>query len=281
MNAISAATTALFVPAARPERFAKAAASGADIVILDLEDSVAAGDKAAARHGLTCAFTDGPVIVRINGFDTPWHAEDLLAARACNPAGIILPKAENTPALGELCAFAVDAGLLLVALIETARGVAHAREIASLHSVVRLAFGSFDFCADIGAQHDRDALLFAHSELVMASRLANIAPPIDGITASLDDDVAVEADARYASLLGFSGKLCIHPQQIAPAFAGFRPNDDEVAWARNVIAQGEGAVAMNGVMIDAPIRLRARQVIERADRFSLLRPADAISKRNR
>lgn len=250
----------LFVPADRPERFAKAAASGADAVILDLEDGVAGDAKEAARAALRTDFTGLPVLVRINGADTPWFADDLAAVADLNAAGIILPKAETGRELDAVCAV----GLPVLALIETARGLAEARSIATLDRVVRLVFGSLDFCADLGCAPVREALLAARSELVLASRLGGLDAPVDGVTTSIDDAALIADDARHAMTLGFGGKLAIHPRQIAPIREGFRPDAAEIAWARRVLASGDGAVAVDGGMVDEPVRLRARAILKRA-----------------
>lgn len=251
----------LFVPGNRPERFAKAAASGADAVIVDLEDAVAAEAKAAARDALDTSFTDLPVFLRINGEGTPWHENDLTAAAALPLAGIILPKAEAGEGLARL---AMASRVPVLALIETARGLAEARRIAALPGVERLIFGSVDFCADLGCAHTREALLGARSELVLASRLAGLAAPVDGVTTVIDEAELITADARHALDLGFGGKLAIHPRQIAPIFAGFRPGAGEIDWANRVLASGDGAVSVDGAMVDEPVRIRARAVLARA-----------------
>jgi citrate lyase subunit beta/citryl-CoA lyase len=106
-------------------------------------------------------------------------------------------------------------------------------------------------------------------EIVLASRLAGLPAPIDGITTAIDDDVTITDDARYAAALGFGGKLCIHPKQVAPALRGFAPSEAEIAWARLIIdAPEEGAVLIGGTMVDAPVRLRAQQIIIRAGAMS-------------
>lgn len=257
---VAAATirTPLFVPADRPERFAKAAASGADAVIVDLEDAVAAGAKEAARALATSAFTDLPVLLRVNSIDTPWHRADLAAARAGGFAAIVLPKAEEA----ETVAAVVQAleGVPLIALIETARGLANARAIAT-SGAVRLAFGSVDFCADLGCEHQRTVLIPARTELVLASRLARIAPPIDGVTVQLDDLAAAAADAAHARALGMTGKLCVHPKQVGAIQRALQPSAEEIVWAHRVLAAGEGAVAVGGAMVDEPVRMRARGII--------------------
>lgn len=157
----------------------------------------------------------------------------------------------------------------MVALIETARGIAACRDIASAAGVTRLAFGSIDYAADLGMAHIRETLLSARMEIVLASRLAGLPAPIDGITTAIDDDVTITDDARYAAALGFGRKLCIHPKQVAPALRGFAPSEAEIAWARLIIdAPEEGAVLVGGTMVDAPVRLRAQQIIIRARAMS-------------
>lgn len=259
-----AAVTPLFVPADRPERYAKATASGADAVIVDLEDAVAPARKAIARDalagGLATLLAGVDAYVRVNAAGTPWHADDLAAIATLRVAGIVLAKAESA-AQAESAAM----GRGVIALIESARGMANARTIAASPSVRRLAFGSIDYCADLGAAHLREVLLPARAELVLASRLAGLAAPLDGVTAALDDTALIEDDARHAAGLGFGGKLCIHPRQIGPARAGFAPAAAEIDWARQILAAGdEGAVAVGGTMVDAPVRLRARQILARA-----------------
>lgn len=243
----------LFVPANRPERFVKAAGSGADAVILDLEDSVAPDAKSAARDALAKDFTELPVIVRVNAVGTTWHEDDMRAVRALNPAAIILPKAE--------AATVAIPGVPVIALIESARGLADARWIAP--QVARLAFGSIDYCAELGCAHLREVLLPARSELVLASRLAGITAPIDSVTTALDDISVTEGDAAHARELGMTGKLCIHPRQIGPVILAFQPSESELDWARRVVVSGDGAVQVDGAMVDEPVRIRARSLLAR------------------
>lgn len=249
----------LFVPANRPERFAKAAGSGADAVILDLEDAVPADAKDAARAALATDFTDLPVIVRINAHGTPWHAADVAAVVALRPAGVMLPKAELAGVIETITA--ALGRLPVIALIESARGLANARAIAEARGVQRLAFGSVDYCADLGCAHLRDVLLPARSELVLASRLAGIAAPIDGVTVQLDDLSISHDDAVHARNLGMTGKLCIHPRQIAEVRRAFAPSAQEIDWAQRVLASGDGAVSVDGAMVDEPVRIRARAIL--------------------
>lgn len=263
MVELAAIRAPLFVPANRPDRFAKAASSNADAIILDLEDAVARDDKAAARAALRDDFTAKPIIVRINAAGTPWHQDDLAAVRELGIAAVILPKAE-TPASIMATSGMLDGDVPVLPLIETASGLAAARAIAVLPGIERLIFGSIDFCADMGMQHRRDILMPARFELVLASRLAGLAPPIDGVTAQFDDDALTGEDAAHAAALGMGGKLCIHPRQVDAVLGAFLPSESEIAWARKVLQSADGAVAVDGEMIDEPVRLRARSILTRA-----------------
>ncbi|WP_265516922.1 HpcH/HpaI aldolase/citrate lyase family protein [Nitratireductor luteus] len=253
----------LFVPGNRPERFKKAAASGADAIIIDLEDAVPAEAKVAARSALHADFTNLPVLVRIDGIGTEWHADDLAAVGHVPFAGIVVPKAQLAPGLEGICALAERRHVPVVALIETARGLADARAIAKLPAVERLIFGSIDFCADIACANTQDALLSARFELVLASRLAGKCAPVDGVTTAIDDATLVIDDSRHARSLGFGGKLCIHPKQVQHVLTGFSPDASEIAWARKVLASGDGATAVDGLMVDEPVRCRARSILRR------------------
>ncbi len=261
----SAPTTYLFVPADRPERFAKAAASGADRVVVDLEDAVGADHKAAAREHARAALSSGAfrACVRINGVDTAWFDEDRALLSLPGVASVMLPKAETAEGLA-----AVRAAPHIVALIETAKGLADARELARCPGVLQLAFGSVDFQQDLGIEGDGDELLFARSELVLASRLAGIAPPVDGVTLAVKDLEPVRSDALRARRLGFGAKLCIHPAQVAAVRSAFAPDEHAIRWARAVLAAAEsspsGAISFEGQMVDKPVIERARGIVARA-----------------
>jgi citrate lyase subunit beta / citryl-CoA lyase len=266
----------LFVPADRPERFAKAVASGADAVIIDLEDAVAPAAKREAREGLARwlhSVDDGAatLLVRINPPGSEWFDADLALLRAAPPrtvAALMLPKAERAAMLEH--ARHASGGLPLVALIETAEGFDHLRELAQAPGVQRLAFGSIDFQLDMGIDESEAGteLLFFRSQLVLASRLATLAPPIDGVTTSIDDAERVARDAAAARRLGFGAKLCIHPKQVATVHTAFTPSVAELDWARRVLdavqRAGGAAVAVDGKMVDRPVELRAQQMLRRA-----------------
>ncbi|WP_454916168.1 HpcH/HpaI aldolase/citrate lyase family protein [Xanthobacter sediminis] len=256
----------LFVPADRPERFEKAARAGADAVIIDLEDAVAGDAKDQARCALRGGFTALPILVRVNGIGTPWHDGDMAALARHRFSAVMVPKAEASDAFEALC---TASPMPVIALIESARGLADARRIAATNNVVRIAFGSIDFSADMGCAHTREALLAARSELVLASRLARRAAPLDGVTTTIGDAGMVLGDARHARDLGFGGKLCIHPRQIEAIRAGFAPDATEIAWARKVLASGDGATGVDGAMVDEPVRIRARSILKRTGEASL------------
>jgi len=258
----------LFVPADRPERFAKAMASGADAVIIDLEDAVAPSAKAAARQALS-AWLDrgsGGVAVRINAVDTPWFAADLAVAAHAGVTAIVLPKAERAQDLAQVLGQAPHAALL--PLVETAVGIDRVREIAGAAGVQRLLFGSIDLQLDLGIDGDGEELLVYRAQLVLASRLAGIAAPVDGVCTALDDEALLRAETRRARRFGFGAKLCIHPRQVAPVNEAFRPTAEELDWARRVVdatAKANGAaIAVDGKMVDRPVLLRAQALLLQA-----------------
>jgi citrate lyase subunit beta/citryl-CoA lyase len=259
------AVTWLFVPGSRRDRFDRAAGSGADEVILDLEDAVLPEAKDEAREGVA-AWLGGTGVgwVRINGAGTPGHEQDLAAVQGLTGLrGVVVPKAEDPRLLAALREeLPASAGVL--ALVESAAGIEQAPAIARSGAVDRLAFGSVDFALDIGAEETDEALLLARSSLVLASRLGALPAPIDGVTSVTTDDVASHEAAVRGRSLGFGGKLCIHPKQIAPALAGFRPAQAEIDWAMKIANSGDGAVSLDGMMVDAPVRLRAQRILAAA-----------------
>jgi citrate lyase subunit beta/citryl-CoA lyase len=246
----------LFVPMSRPDRLAKASVSGADAVIADLEDGVATDRKDAARESLRGLVPQLPLIVRINGAGTRWHEQDCASLAGLPIAAIMLPKAEGAGDLARLSAIAP-----VIALIESAKGLAEARALAQSGLVARLAFGSVDYASDLGCDHSTEALLAARSELVLASRLGGLPAPMDGVTTNLDSPSAVLLDARAARGLGFGGKMSIHPNQVAFVIEAFRPSAAEIDWAERVLDSADGAVRVDGMMVDEPVRLRARTIL--------------------
>lgn len=266
-RSLGAARSLLFVPGNRPDRFEKALAAGADVVVLDLEDAVAPPEKPAAREHIA-RFLRGngkPCVVRVNATTTAWHRDDVAMA-ADRGAAVMLPKAENA---ADVCAVAGQ--VEVIALVETALGVLNSFAIASAPGVSRLAFGSLDFAAELGINaDDHHALYAARTQLVLASGAAHLPPPVDGVTSAVHDEVRLRADLANAHRLGFGGKLCIHPAQVDAVNAGFAPSQDEVEWATEVIAAvraagDTGVIVLNGRMVDAPVIRRAERILASRD----------------
>lgn len=273
--AVAAAVTALFVPGDRPERFAKAAAAGAGIVIIDLEDAVVPDAKAAAlTAALEAAAPAGlrdpmRALVRTNpqgahGYDAEITA---LLTAADTPGsgllGIMVPKAEDAVSLRQLRA-KMPERLALVPLIESAAGVVNALDLARVPGVTRLAFGAIDFALDIDADSGDRFLDHARAQLVLASRAAGIAAPLDSPCTEIRDARTVADSARLARNFGFGGKLCIHPSQLDAVHAAFAPTQADIAWALSVIGAEGGAAQVDGQMIDRPVTERAKRILHRA-----------------
>lgn len=274
-DTVAAAVTALFVPGDRPERFAKAAAAGAGVVIIDLEDAVASEVKSAALAAAVEAVapSDGgaPVraLVRVNPQGSGQYDADitmlLSAARAPGSGllGIVVPKAEDAGAVRQLRAD-MPKHLALVPLIESALGMVNALEVARVPGVTRLAFGAIDFALDIDADGGDRFLDHARSQLVLASRAAGIAAPLDSPSTDIKDAGKVADSARLARNFGYGGKLCIHPAQLATVHAAFAPTETDVEWALSVIGAEGGAAQVEGQMIDRPVTERAKRILQRA-----------------
>jgi citrate lyase subunit beta/citryl-CoA lyase len=262
VSLIDAACTFLFVPGDRPERFDKAVAARADIVVIDLEDAVAPGAKAAARATVARWLRTGqPVMLRVNACGTPWFEEDLKIAQHDGVLGIMLPKAEAGPATKRVAKLVPT-----VALVETARGVAIMTRLDGRNSGVRrLALGDIDLALDLGLGSNGAILDPIRLQMVVASRVLHLAPPIAGVTVNTVDMEVVRDDAERARSGGFSGKLAIHPRQVAAILAGFRPGAGEIARAKTIVeadrAAGGSAVSLNGQMIDKPLVERARRLL--------------------
>ena len=261
---LATARTLLFVPGHRPDRFARAAGSGADAVILDLEDAVAPPYKDRARENVARHLDGaGPAVVRVNAAGTAWHDADLamLGARAC---AVMLPKAED-PQLIERLTARLRPDTPVVPLFETAAGVQGAAALSGCTGVARTAFGNLDLAAQLGVDpDDHDALRHARSMIVLASVAAGLPGPVDGVTTTVTDDQAVRKDAEHGRRLGFAGKLCIHPRQLATVGAVFAPSAEQQQWARAILAAAAdgSAAVLDGHMIDQPVVARARKLLD-------------------
>jgi citrate lyase subunit beta/citryl-CoA lyase len=275
----------LFAPGNHARRVEKALTLPADAVILDLEDAVAISEKPATRAIVVRAFGQprhGKLYVRVNDYATEWCYADIVAVARSGLDGIILPKVESPAEVRSidwlLSALERERGLAaggidLVPIIETARGMSEVGAIAASGSrTKRLAFGAGDYTLDLGMVWSRDEaeLLPARSAVVLASRAAGIEPPLDTVWADLRDGEGFARSAERAAAMGFQGKMCIHPDQIAVANAAFSPTEQQLVWARRVIAafdeaeaKGLASIQLDGQFIDYPIVQRARQVVAR------------------
>lgn len=269
----------LFTPGNRPDRFAKAAATGADALILDLEDAVAQGGKEDARAtvvahfrgdfraGLAAHQAKG---LRVNNVHTSAGLHDLaaLVAAGARPDFVVLPKVESGFEV-RLVARHLP-GVALVCTIESARGLEAALEIAQADPAVRaLAFGGVDLAGDLRAELAWEPLLYARSRLVQAAASAGIAA-LDVPSLVLDDDAGLRTECGRARSLGFSGKLAIHPKQVGPILASFTPSEAEVARAERLVAAleraGGNAVEFEGKMLEGPVVRAAQRVLALARR---------------
>jgi citrate lyase subunit beta / citryl-CoA lyase len=256
----------LFVPGNRPDRYAKAIAAGADAVIVDLEDAVPAGEKASARTALAAWLSpEHPVLVRVNGGESQWFREDLALCKAKGVAGVLLPKAESVEDIRVIGEY--SGALPILPLIETARGFWNAHALAQAPKVQRFVFGSIDFQLDLGIQGEEEELLYFRSRLVLVSRIANLAAPVDGVTTAIDDAERVRNDTLRAKRLGFGAKLCIHPKQVNVVNECFEPTEAEKSWAKKIVeaaeAAGGAAVSVDGKMVDRPVIARAEGILAR------------------
>lgn len=270
MHAVSAsrARSYLFVPGNRPERFAKAEASGADQVILDLEDAVPPAEKLRAREKVQRWLETGHAgMVRLNAPGSEWFADDLEMCQPTGVTGVILPKTESGEDIRSVAQ--VLRGIPIFPLIETAQGVWNAHGIAMEPGVERLVLGALDLQLDLRVEGDGEELDLFRSHLVLVSRVAGLASPVDGVSTAIEDIEQVRNEAARARRLGFGAKLCIHPRQVPVIHACFAPTEEQRAWAQRVKAAAEaagGAAAMvDGKMIDRPVIEQAEGILARLE----------------
>lgn len=271
---VAQARSFLFTPGNRPERFEKAARSGADVIILDLEDGVPPADKPAAREAIAREWPKlqpigVPVVVRINALTSTWGEDDLAwLARLPAPAAVMLPKAEGAATIERV--HEALKGLPVLPLIESAAGHAALSTVAGARGVLRLFLGHIDFMADTGIVCDDDEtevgpLRFA---MAMATRAHQLASAIDGVTIQIADLDRLRRDMRRGVRYGFGGKMCIHPSQVAVIHEAIAPSEPELAWASKVIAAdaaaGGAATQVDGRLVDLPVVLQARRTLARA-----------------
>jgi citrate lyase subunit beta/citryl-CoA lyase len=275
----------LFVPGNRPERFAKALASGADALILDLEDSVPLTEKATARQAvvdwLLTTHPSKPVFVRVNALSSPMHSDDLRIVQVTPPSGLVLPKCEGMDdvlAFDEvLCGIEKQSGWpqrsvsVMAIATETARGMQRIHTFD--HPMPRLSailWGAEDLAASLGVRSLRDGqghykatALRARDAALFASHACGVSA-IDAVYTGLDDPIGLETETRDHAALGFTAKAAIHPAQIAVIHQALQPSDDDVAWAQEVITElQDGAKSsgrVRGAMVDQPHLNAARRI---------------------
>lgn len=275
----------LFVPADSARKLAKAVESGADALILDLEDAVAPANKAAARAeaaGFLAQTLPMKRYVRVNGLSTGLTEEDVATTVAAAPDGYVLPKCEGPADIEALSAlisrFGGSEKIGIIAIgTETVRGLRRLmRENWSHPRLSALTWGGEDLAADMGAERNRDEagnylgpFLMARDMILLAAVEAGVAA-VDAVFTDFRDEAGLLREARLAKTLGFSGKMAIHPAQVPVIHAAFRPQPAEVDWARAVIAAleaaNEGVASLNGMMLDRPHLIRARKILERQAR---------------
>lgn len=271
----------LFGPAERVDFVAKFVAAGADVGVLDLEDATPPDAKDRARSAMVDAQPGEQdlgamaLFVRTNALGSPHFSDDLEAALAAGAHGIVVPKLETDREVQDVRRAMSNRGLRtqkLCAGIESVAGVHRAVEVCGAGADMAY-FGAEDFITDIGGVRTagNTEVLYARSRVAIAARLAGI-PSLDQVVVDYRNPDAFAAEASVARSLGYQGKLCIHPSQVALANAAFSPSADELGWARGVLAaaaaaeaEGRGVVSYEGTMVDAPIINRARALVERAD----------------
>jgi len=291
----SAARAYLFVPAHKERFVQRALASGADALVLDLEDAVPPEEKSRAL-GRVADLLAGPagnspegtlwpqIYVRVNGLDSGRTRDEIGAVVSARLDGVRLPKVESAEEVRAVSAWLQETELArglpvgsvrLDLTIETARGLVAAQELAGADDRLRaLVFGHADYCRDVGAVEGPDELetLYARSHLVAVSRAAGLVGPVDGAYARLGDPEGLARSAEFARRLGYSGKSAIHPEQLAPITAAFAPSEEEIAKAQDALAayalalaEGSGAARdARGDMVDRAVYLRAQEVLARA-----------------
>jgi len=268
----------LFVPGDDPRKTAKAAASGADCVILDLEDGVAAERKLEARGIVaeslaTLDFGRSERLVRLNPVGSKLYPGDFEATFPAHPDGYVIPKVESAEQLREVEGRTSSRPIPLLALIESARGVAELKEIAG--STVRLEallFGAEDLAGDLGAVRTREGTEGAWARgAVVIMAAAHSLQAIDTVFIDLNDLEGLRREAGEACRMGYVGKMAIHPKQIAVIHEAFTPSDEEIARARRLVdeharqqALGTGAFSLDGKMVDWPMVRAARRLLGRA-----------------
>ncbi|MEC8068515.1 MAG: CoA ester lyase [Actinomycetota bacterium] len=269
----------LFAPAVRPDLLRKMPRTDADAIVIDLEDATPPDAKDTGRVEMRSAVADLagqlPILVRVNDDTTPWHDDDLDSLPTEGLAGLVMPKIETITGLDSLAARLADRGLDMPVIggVETALGVADARSLLAHDLISAAYFGAEDFIADLGGVRtaSNDEVAYARAQVALAGRLAEVTV-IDQVVADFTDDDRCRRECLEARSMGYGGKLCIHPSQVAIANAAFLPSSEEIDRARRLLeayddakAQGVASVAFEGQMVDEPVAVQARRVLAQAD----------------
>lgn len=259
----------LFVPADRPDRFSKALSSSADVVVFDLEDAVLPSAKSMARDLVAdwlSANEHKRVGVRINANSTDWYHDDLKMISAhADLAAVMIPKLQSKDDIASVRSGS-GGQIPIIGLVETTKGYLNLRALSTSDGLVRLAFGSVDFCTETGIRNYDTVLDPVRLEFSIVSSFAGLAPPLDGVTLAISDHKQLLRDVNQARLLGFGGKLCIHPSQVQIVNEYFLPSREEIEWAKRVIeaSRNSAVTTVDGKLVDHPIVLQATRLLQLA-----------------
>jgi len=271
----------LFTPGDRPEMMRKAGTAGADVIIFDLEDAVAPDQKQTARDAVRDVLSDPDfdpdceVCVRVNPVGVEADEDVRALADVDRLDSVMLPKAGSSDdvrtldrLLGEH-----DVDVPVIVVVESARGVLNAADIAAAASTTAIAFGAEDLSADIGATRTDDGteVLYAREHVVLAASAAGV-DAIDTVYTDIENIDGLSEETKFAAGLGYDGKMAIHPAQVEPINDAFTPADEDIEWARRVLEakreadeEGRGVFRVDGEMIDAPLIAQAERIVARAD----------------
>jgi citrate lyase subunit beta/citryl-CoA lyase len=284
--------TRLYLPGNTPDLMLNAGLFGADEVILDLEDSVAPAEKDAARvlvrNTLLCVdFGDAERLVRVNPLETPYGRADLEMIVPARPDMLLIPKCNEAKDIADIETIVaalekkhgIEPPLLFMPLIETAKGVLHAHEIAAASDrVVAICWGAEDLSADLGVERTKEGResFVSRGLIVLAAKAAGV-QALDTVFSDVRDTAGLLESTREAIGLGFEGKGVIHPGQIGPIHDAFAPTAERIEYAQKVVAaiekaraRGSGVAALGSKMIDAPIEARARKILALASSLGLI-----------
>jgi citrate lyase beta subunit len=275
--------SALYMPGSRPRALDKARSLPADVLLLDLEDAVAPSEKDEARRLVAEAVAAGAfgrreVVIRVNGLDTPWGADDLAAAAAARPDAVLLPKVASAAQVAEAAAHLGGGAPALWAMIETPLGVLRAAEIAEAPGMACFVLGTNDLAKDLRAEHvpGREPLLAALGISLLAARAHGLAC-LDGVYNAFRDTEGFRAECEQGRAMGFDGKTLIHPDQLAVANAVFAPSAAALDLARAqlaaheaALARGEGVAVVDGRIVENLHVENARRLLAEAEAITAL-----------